>query len=124
MAISGDAPIPDPPNPQQRRSLEMASFAASELVVSLRKAGRTDDVRKRKLCIRWARAIQKHLTELMTNESAGDDTWGPLADEERKFVFEDDSPREVLLSRVSDILKRSNVEDAEKIIRDVEMRLV
>lgn len=105
------------------RALEMALFAARELTGALRKAGKASP-RRRMLALRWARAILKHLTQLLSEESTGPDAWGALTDEERQFVFADDPPRDVLMARVADVLKRSGVEDAEQLVADLERRLV
>lgn len=111
------------PRGERERTLEMAVFAAGELVAALRKA-RGAERRRRALALRWARAIQRHLAQLLTVESAGPDTWGALSEEEREFVFADDPPRDALLARVSDILRRSGVEDAPHLVLELERRLV
>lgn len=114
---------PLPPKTDRERALEMAVFAASELIGALRKA-RGSDRRRRALALRWARAIQRHLAQLLSADSTGPDTWGALTDDERQFVFADDPPRDALLARVADVLKRSGVEDADMLVHEVERRLV
>ena len=101
----------------------MAVFAAGELVGALRKARGTER-RRRALALRWARAIQRHLAHLLSTDSAGPDAWGALTDEEREFVFADDPPRDALLARVADGLKRSGVEDGDSLVLELERRLV
>ena len=112
-----------PPRTDRERALEMAVFAAGELVAALRKA-RGSEKRRRALALRWARAIQRHLGHLLSAESAGPDAWGALSDEEREFVFADEPPRDMLLARVSDVLRRSGVDDAERLTEELERRLV
>jgi hypothetical protein len=114
---------PLPPKTDRERALEMAVFAASELIGALRKA-RGADRRRRALALRWARAIQRHLAQLLSADSTGPDTWGALTDDERQFVFADDPPRDALLARVADVLKRSGVDDADMLVLEVERRLV
>lgn len=118
-----EADVIPPPRTDRERSLEMAVFAASELVGALRKA-RGADRRRRALALRWARAIQRHLAQLLSQEATGPDTWGALTDDERQFVFADDPPRDSLLARVADVLKRSGVEDADALVSEIERRLV
>lgn len=114
---------PLPPKTDRERALEMAVFAASELIGALRKA-RGAERRRRALALRWARAIQRHLAQLLSADSTGPDTWGALTDAERQFVFADDPPRDALLARVADVLKRSGVEDADLLVHEIERRLV
>lgn len=114
---------PVPPKTDRERALEMAVFAASELIGALRKA-RGAERRRRALALRWARAIQRHLAQLLSSDATGPDTWGALTDDERQFVFADDPPRDALLARVADVLKRSGVEDAEQLVIEIERRLI
>lgn len=115
--------LPAPPRSDRERALEMAVFAAGELVSALRKA-RVSERRRRALALRWSRAIQRHLAHLLSTESAGPDAWGSLTDDEREFVFADDPPRDALLARVADLLRRSGVEDADALVQELERRLV
>lgn len=115
--------LPAPPRSDRERALEMAVFAAGELVSALRKA-RVSERRRRALALRWARAIQRHLAHLLSTESAGPDAWGSLTDDEREFVFADDPPRDALLARVADVLRRSGVDDGDALVQELERRVV
>jgi hypothetical protein len=108
-----DEPAPQPlPRTDRERALEMAVFAASELVGALRKARGAD------------RRRQRHLAQLLSADTTGPDTWGALSDEERQFVFADDPPRDALLARVADVLRRSGVDDGDALVIEIERRLV
>lgn len=105
------------------RALAMAVHASAECTVALRKMHEASG-RKRALSLRWARAVHRHLAQLLSVESLGDDAWGALTDEERRFVFAEDPPREALLARLSDLIRRTGVADGEALLSDLERRLV